>query len=195
MTVRGLQPLGRLDRGLGVLAHRLLGLLGAFLRRLELDPPGAPRAGRRGGGAARATRRARPRVVRTGRRRRARSAVAGESSWVSRPRCRSSRDASSSDAASKVARDRRTRAVGPLGRARRVFGEAMEQRAALPREVAQLVAVRAGIGLQRGELGTEVEQLTDLSGASARPGSPRPPRRWACATSSPRPPRRRGRRS
>ena len=37
VAVRRVEPLGRLGRGVGLLAHRLLGLLGPLLRSLELD--------------------------------------------------------------------------------------------------------------------------------------------------------------
>ncbi len=56
VTVRGIQSFGRLGGGFGVLAHCVLGLVGALPGGFELDPSPAGRqlVARRGGGARRA---------------------------------------------------------------------------------------------------------------------------------------------
>ena len=71
------------------------------------------------------------------------------------------------------------------------FGELLQQRAALPGEVAQLVAVGARVGLQRRELGPDLDQRGDLVGVHAGHLVHCPHRdAWVGATPSPRPPRR-----
>ena len=64
--------------------------------------------------------------------------------------------------------DRGARAVGPFGGARGLFGELVQQRAALSGEVAQLVAVGAAVGLERREVVTDLDQRGELVGVRAR---------------------------